>query len=286
MPRDKDKKTEEGIKEIMNVKRVLSGVILFPLVAILLIFGNQYVVDIAIAAISILSIHEFYKAFRTGKKANPVSWLGYLAGAMIALIHVLPITWILKTIGVLLPISILILFLYVIITNLKINIQDIAITFFGIFYVVIFLMFIPIIRENLPNGKLLIWYVFFTAWGTDIFAYIVGKTLGKRHYTQISPNKTIEGCIGGIVGAVVLTTIYTACCQFIFKVQFNYIAIMFICLLLSIVSQIGDLAASSIKRYTGIKDFSNLIPGHGGMLDRIDSIIFIAPFAYFLFMIL
>lgn len=286
MPRDKDKKTEEGIKEIMNVKRVLSGVILFPLVAILLIFGNQYIVDIAIAAISVLSIHEFYKAFKTSKKANPVSWLGYLAGAMIALIHVLPITWVLKTIGVLLPISILVLFLYVIITNLKINIQDIAITFFGIFYVVIFLMFIPIIRENLPNGKLLIWYVFFTAWGTDIFAYVVGKTLGKRHYTQISPNKTIEGCLGGIVGAVVLTTIYTACCQFIFKVQFNYIAMMFICLLLSIVSQIGDLAASSIKRYTGIKDFSNLIPGHGGMLDRIDSIIFIAPFAYFLFMML
>ena len=147
----------------MNVKRVISGLVLFPIVAILLVFGNQYVVDIAIAGIALMSIHEFYKAFRTGKKANPISWLGYIAAIMISLIHVVPISWILKTIGILLPITILILFLYVIITNLKVNIQDIAITFLGIFYIVIFLMYIPIIRENLPNGNFLVWYVFFTA---------------------------------------------------------------------------------------------------------------------------
>ncbi|MCI9177980.1 MAG: phosphatidate cytidylyltransferase [Clostridia bacterium] len=184
------------------------------------------------------------------------------------------------------PISIIVLFLYVISTNLKRNIQDIAITFFGIFYIVIFLMYISVIREDLKNGAFLIWYVFFTAWGTDIFAYIVGKWIGKHHFTQISPNKTIEGCIGGVFGAILLTTIYTATCQFIFHIEFNYLIMGIICFVLSLLSQIGDLAASSIKRYTGIKDFSNLIPGHGGMLDRIDSIIFIAPFAYFLFMLI
>lgn len=270
----------------MNVKRVVSGLVLFPLVAILLIFGNQYVVDIAIAGIAIMSIHEFYKAFKTGKKANPISWIGYVAAAMISLIHVLPGKWALKTIGVLLPISILILFLYIIATNSKINIADIAITFFGIFYVVIFLMYISVIREDLTNGNFLIWYVFFTAWGTDIFAYIVGKWSGKHHFTQISPNKTIEGCIGGIFGALLLTTLYTVACQFIFHISFDYLIMLLICFVLSLLSQIGDLAASSIKRYTGIKDFSHLIPGHGGMLDRIDSIIFIAPFAYFLFMLI
>lgn len=270
----------------MNVKRVISGLVLFPIVAILLVFGNQYVVDIAIAGIALMSIHEFYKAFRTGKKANPISWLGYIAAIMISLIHVVPISWILKTIGILLPIAILILFLYVIITNLKVNIQDIAITFFGIFYIVIFLMYIPIIRENLPNGNFLVWYVFFTAWGTDIFAYVIGKWRGKHHFTQVSPNKTIEGCIGGILGGILLTTLYTIACQFIFEINFNYVTMLFICLVLSLLSQIGDLAASAIKRYTGIKDFSHLIPGHGGMLDRIDSIIFIAPFAYFLFMLI
>ena len=74
----------------MNVKRVVSGLVLFPMVAILLIFGNQYIVDIAISAIAILSIHEFYKAFRAGNKANPVNWLGYIAAGMISLIHILP----------------------------------------------------------------------------------------------------------------------------------------------------------------------------------------------------
>ena len=87
-------------------------------------------------------------------------------------------------------------------------------------------------------------------------------------------------------GAILLTTLYTVACQFIFNIQFNYIIMISICFVLSLISQIGDLAASAVKRYTGIKDFSNLIPGHGGMLDRIDSIIFIAPFAYFLFMLI
>ena len=270
----------------MNVKRVVSGLVLFPIVAILLILGNQYVVDIAIAAIAIMSIHEFYKAFRTAKKANPISWLGYIAAAMISLIHVVPRLWILKTIGILLPLSIIILFLYVITSKLKRNIQDITITFFGIFYIVIFLMYISVIREDLENGAFLIWYVFFTAWGTDIFAYVIGKCFGKHHFTEISPHKTIEGCIGGIFGAILLTTLYTVACQFIFNIQFNYIIMISICFVLSLISQIGDLAASAVKRYTGIKDFSNLIPGHGGMLDRIDSIIFIAPFAYFLFMLI
>lgn len=270
----------------MNVKRVVSGLVLFPLVVVLLVFGNKYIVDVAVSIIAIMSLHEFYKAFRTGNKANPIDWIGYLAAAMISIIHIVPSNWILKTIGLLLPVSILLLFLHVIITDLKIDIKDIAVTFFGICYIVIFLMFIPIIHENLRNGKFLIWYVFFSAWGTDIFAYFIGKAFGKHHFTEISPNKTIEGCIGGIFGAILLTTLYTVACNHIFNVQFSYAVMAVVSFVLSLLSQIGDLAASSIKRYAGIKDFSNLIPGHGGMLDRIDSIVFIAPFAYFLFMML
>ncbi len=270
----------------MNVKRLVSGLVLFPIVAIVLVFGNQYIVDVAIAIIAIMSLHEFYKAFRTSGKANPIGWLGYLSAALISLIHVIPITWTVKTIGLILPIAILILFLYVIITKLKVNITDIAVTLFGIFYIVIFLMYIPIIREDLPNGKILVWFVLFAAWGTDIFAYLIGKNFGKHHFTEISPNKTIEGCVGGIVGGIILLTGYAAICQLAFGVEYNYFYVVVIALVLSILSQIGDLAASAIKRYTGIKDFSHLIPGHGGMLDRIDSIVFIAPFAYFLLMLL
>lgn len=270
----------------MNLKRIVSSVILFPIVAAIFIFGNKYVVDVFISIVAIMSLHEFYKAFRTGEKANPISWIGYIAAAMISIIHILPEGWILKSIGIMLPVLLCALFLYVIITNLKTNIVDIAVTFLGIFYIVIFLMYIPVINENLEHGKILIWYLFITSWGTDIFAYAIGRRWGKHHFTEISPKKTIEGCIGGILGAVILTLIYSFACQQLFNIQFNYILVVIFTIILSVLSQIGDLTASSIKRYTGIKDFSNLIPGHGGMLDRIDSCIFTAPFAYFLFILL
>lgn len=270
----------------MNIKRFLSGIILFPIVAVIIIFGNKYVLDITVAIVAIMSIHEFYKAFHTSKKANPINWIGYLAAGLISIIHIVPMNMVLKIIAILLPTSMLVLFSYVIGSNGKRTIQDIAITFFGVFYIAIFLMFIPIIRENLQNGKLLIWFIFFSAWGTDIFAYLVGKTIGKHHFTEISPNKTIEGCIGGTIGAIVIVVIYAVICNLVFKTQFNYALVTLVGVLLSLVGQVGDLAASTIKRYTGIKDFSNLIPGHGGMLDRIDSVIFIAPFAYFLLTLL
>lgn len=270
----------------MNVKRVVSGLVLFPVAAIILIFGNGFVVDIAVAVLAIMCLHEFYKAFRTSEKATPVSFIGYITAAMLSLIHIIPKEWIVKTIGLLLPTILAILFIYVIIKKLKINIIDIAVTFFGICYIVVFLMFISIIHTNLNNGKLLIWFVFIAAWGTDIFAYIIGKAIGKHHFTEISPKKTIEGCIGGTLGAVIMAILYSIVCKNIFSVEFNYLGVAIITIILSILSQIGDLSASSVKRFAGIKDFSNLIPGHGGMLDRIDSVIFVAPFAYFLFMIL
>lgn len=225
---------------------------------------------------------NFIKHFAPVGKAHPVDWIGYIAAAAISIIHVLPLSMVLRTIGLLLSAAVLILFAYVIATNGKRTIQDISITFFGIFYIVIFLMFIPIIHANLPNGKILIWFVFFSAWGTDIFAYLVGKNFGKHHFTEISPNKTIEGCIGGVIGAIIMLVIYAIVCNSLFNTQMNYGFVIIVSALLSMVSQVGDLSASAVKRYNGIKDFSNLIPGHGGMLDRIDSIIFIAPFAYFL----
>ena len=268
----------------MNVKRFLSGILLFPIFAVIMIFGNKYIIDISVSIIAIMSLHEFYKAFRG--KAKPIEWIGYIIAALIAVIHIIPSNLILPIIGAIIPISIMVLFARVIFSNMKFNIVDISITFFGICYIVLFLMFAPIIRENITNGKILIWYVFLASWGTDIFAYLIGKHFGKHKFTQISPNKSIEGCIGGILGAVIAILIYTFVCNNVFNMSINYFYAIFISILLSCIRQIGDLAASSIKRYCGIKDYSNLIPGHGGMLDRIDSVIFVLPFAYFLLMII
>lgn len=268
----------------MNIKRYVSGLVLFPIFAILMVFGNKYMIDIAISIISIMCLHEFYKAFRG--KAKPISWVGYIVAIAIGVIHMIPSNLILPIVAAFIPISIMVLFVRSILSELKLNIIDIAVTFFGICYVVLFLVFASIIREDLPNGKILVWFVFFSAWGTDIFAYLIGKHFGKHKFTTISPNKTIEGCIGGIVGATLIILAYTYVCNEMLEMHFSYFYAAFVAILLSITSQIGDISASSIKRYCGIKDYSNLIPGHGGMLDRIDSVIFILPFAYFLLMLL
>ena len=265
----------------MDIKRVSSALIGFPIVACILIFGNKYLVDICVSIIAMMSLHEYFHSFKDEKKNHDLSWIAYIAAALISIIHIIPSDYILKTIAAIIPISILVLFAQIIATNMKYNIKDIAITFFGICYIVIFLMYIPLIRE-MQNGRILIWYVFFTAWGTDVFAYCIGKRFGKHKFSEVSPNKSIEGCIAGTIGAIVISLIYTLICNTYFGMSFSYLYIILIAVVLSLVGQLGDFAASSIKRYTGIKDFSNLIPGHGGMLDRIDSVIFIAPFAYFL----
>ena len=138
--------------------------------------------------------------------------------------------------------------------------------------------------EGKVSGKLLIWYVFLSAWGTDTLAYLVGVKFGKTKFSKVSPNKSIEGCIAGTVGAIVFCLIYTFAINKIGGFEISYLSIGISSLVLSLIGQIGDFSASVIKRYFGVKDFSNMFPGHGGMLDRIDSVMFIAPFAYMMFL--
>lgn len=265
------------------MSRIISALILFPIVLVVLIFGNVYVTDIAFAVVALIAMNEYFNAFK--EKAKPVKWLGYLACILIAFIHIIPVEKVVLALGIGIPVVILVLFLQVIITNMKTTYNDIAITFFGICYIVGFTLFLPLLLGR-SDGKILIWYIVIFAWCTDVFAYVVGKFFGKHKFSKVSPNKSIEGCIGGTIGAIIIGLIYTAVINNCFDMNISYPAICAIGLALSIIGQVGDFAASSIKRYTGIKDFSNLIPGHGGMLDRIDSVIFIAPFAYFLLTII
>lgn len=263
----------------MNINRYLTGLIGFPIVACVLVFGNKYLIDVLFALIAALSIYEYNNALKL--KSKPILWLGYFACSLIGVIHIIPKEYFMGIIGLLIPVTVLVLFLHVIISNMKINIQDIANTFFGICYIVIFLMFMPLLM-GVKNGKLLIWYVLFAAWGTDTCAYLIGKKWGKHKFSQISPKKSIEGCIGGTLGALIFIIPYTIFLNNNYNMNINYVYITIVGLILSIIGQIGDFSASSIKRFVGIKDYGNLLPGHGGMLDRIDSVIFIAPFAYFL----
>lgn len=270
---------EDHRSDNMKLKRILSGVIGLPIVALILIFGNIYVIDVVFSIVAIIAIHEYFNSFK--ENCKPVKWLGYLSCILIAFIHVIPSEYWLTTLALSIAIIIATLFIQIVVTNMKTTIKDIMVTFFGICYITFFLIFIPLLH-GMENGKYLIWFILIAAWGTDTCAYFVGSKFGKHKFSKISPKKSIEGCIGGTIGSVIIALIYTFAINKLAGLDISYIYIALIGALLSILSQIGDLSASSIKRTVGIKDFGNLIPGHGGMLDRIDSIIFIAPFAYFL----
>ncbi len=267
----------------MDIKRITSGLLGFPLVLIIFLIGNKYIVDVLLAVVTILAMDEYLKAI--SKVCKPIKWIAYLSCIIIALIPIIPKEAIMPITILTIPTILLILFAHVIATNMKTSFKDVAYTFLGIFYIVFFMSFIAII-DGMKDGKILIWYTLIASWGTDIFAYFIGKKFGKHKFSKVSPKKSIEGCIAGTIGALVISLIYTYICNTFWNMEFSYIYVSIMIIILSLIGQIGDFAASSIKRYVDIKDFSNLIPGHGGMLDRIDSLLFLAPFAYMFFTII
>jgi phosphatidate cytidylyltransferase len=156
--------------------------------------------------------------------------------------------------------------------NKKVDIKKVSeIIFIGTY--VVFFMY----HMMLMNGSDYVWLVYIIAFGSDTFAYFTGKMFGRHKlYPEVSPNKTIEGALGGIIGCTILSLIY-----FDYLRINKYIYIIIFSVSASVFSMAGDLAASKIKRENGIKDFGNMLPGHGGILDRFDSVLFVAPIVYY-----
>ena len=262
-----------------NLKRIITALICLPILALILIFGNKYIIDVLFAIVAVISLYEYFHA--TSKEYKSLKVLGYLFAICIAFIHVIPKEILTKAFVMIIPTSICVLFASVIATEMRIKPKDIFSEFFGMCYILGFIIFLPLIYA-LENGKFFIWFVLIAAWGTDTFAYSIGRRIGKHKLTKISPKKSVEGSIAGIFGAIILGVIYTYFINKYVGLNISYLLISIMMFISSILSQLGDLAASSIKREMEIKDYGNLFPGHGGMIDRIDSIIFVAPFIYFL----
>lgn len=157
-------------------------------------------------------------------------------------------------------------------------------TFFACIYAPVMLSFIWLIREW-HGGFYLVWLVFISSWISDTCAYLVGRTFGKHKLAPVlSPKKSVEGSIGGIFGAALIGFLYGFVLQKTNTLNLPYQALYFALIggVGSVLSQLGDLAASGIKRDHDIKDYGKLIPGHGGIMDRFDSVIVTAPLIYFL----
>lgn len=175
------------------------------------------------------------------------------------------------------------LFVYVL-TFPKYQAEQIAFAVFSFLYAPVMLSFIDFIRMG-ENGIYMVWFILICSWGSDTCAYCVGKLFGKKKiFPILSPKKSLEGCIGGVLGAALIGVLYGWFVMVRKPEDLGFIAL--ICALGAVVSMVGDLAASAIKRNRGIKDYGKLIPGHGGIMDRFDSVIATAPLIYFLSIIL
>lgn len=249
--------------------RVLSGLIMTPLLIVVVLGGK--VLALACFIIGIMGVREFYNGFKALKinPAYPVAYISTVALYAINLLTEQSEWYMLWLFG-----SILISLLYLFKIEER-NLEDAMATITGIVYVVFFSFHVTLVEQT--EYSVLVWLIFLTAFGTDVMAYFTGYAFGKHKLCPtISPKKTIEGAIGGTLGSVLLCGVFGY-----FFAPTVFFHCMIIGVLGGIVSQFGDLTASIFKRKMGIKDYGNLIPGHGGILDRFDSVLFTAPIIYY-----
>ena len=258
--------------------RIISGLIMLPMLAVLY-FGG-YVLMAACFGLTLAAIYEFFKGFDSmeTKPSYPVAafstvllygytlYLG-LSGSPKGDLESPFMFWVFITVAA----SLIYLFKIE-----KRQLQDAMATVTGTLYIALF-AFHMVLVDQTGKPSILIWIIIFSAFGTDVFAYFTGLALGRHKLCpSISPKKTVEGAIGGVMGSIII------CGAFGYFFAEEYlIHCIILGILGGIVSQLGDLTASIFKRKMGIKDYGHLIPGHGGILDRFDSVLFTAPMVYY-----
>lgn len=257
--------------------RLLSGIVLV-LAALGLIITGGDVLFFALLLISGIGMFELYRIFHIEKELPGI--VGYAAAVVYYCnlrFEFLP-DLMLFVIGFL----VLLMFVYVF-TYPKYKTEQILAAFFGVFYVAVMLSYVYQTRM-LPAGAYIVWLIFLCSWGCDTCAYCVGMLIGKHKMSpKLSPKKSVEGAVGGVIGAALLTVIYGMIFKNAMGVTTTQVYVLAaISAVGALISMVGDLTASAIKRNYEIKDYGKLIPGHGGILDRFDSVIFTAPIIYFL----
>lgn len=274
--------------------RLISGILLVA-IALVTILAGKGVLAVTLCLISLIAYKELTKACSVhteDKKCNAPEFAGMM---MTVLYYVLlavtlwgkntngeglaqayPVVMIMNVIGL-----ILYLFIYVF-TFPRYKAPQIMAAMFSWLYAPVMLSFIYLIREGFVYGSYLVWLIFLCSWGSDTCAYAVGVLFGKHKMTpKLSPKKSVEGAVGGVVGAALLFVLYAHFA--VNKYTDTTIPLLLAAVLGAagaLVSMVGDLAASAIKRDHNIKDYGKLIPGHGGIMDRFDSVIISAPLIF------
>lgn len=257
--------------------RILTTIVVLPIIMFLIYYGSWPLL-LTLCVASIIGIYEFYKAINLED-----SILKYGTGLFVIMIY---INYYIKNqdFGHIL----LIFFIFFVLATYvmefpKISLEQLAYTAFTSGYIIYLLMHIAFVRNDVTYGKWFVWLIFVIAFCSDSGAYFAGVNLGKRKLApKLSPNKTIEGAIGGILGAGFASLIFGYIMYSFGPIsELSQVPVFFLIGSIgSLVSQMGDLVGSAMKRQTGIKDFGKIIPGHGGILDRMDSILVTAAYVY------
>lgn len=262
--------------------RVLSGAIVAVVMLLFTWLGGAYL-GLFLMCVSVIGQYEFYRA--TGviagdMKVSIPSVIGFGGTLFYYVFLLIPALDAVSMMFVLVLTLVVLMAVYVF-TFPKYKADEIAFSFFGFFYVSIMLSFIYLTR-TLPEGIYIVWLIFFSSWFCDVFAYLTGMLTGKHKLAPVlSPKKSVEGAVGGVVFPAIFGALYGYCINRYVSSGFPVAAFTALTAIGAIVSQIGDLGASAVKRNFEIKDYGSIIPGHGGILDRFDSVIFTAPMIYF-----
>ncbi len=253
--------------------RLISGIILVA-VALATIMSGGIVLLCTLLCVSLIGMHELYRAADVQK--DGFSSLG-IAGFLCAAAYYILIWFDFEKYGTLMMVlTIIILMCVYVFSYPRFHSDQVMAAYFGVMYVAVMLSYIYLTR-GMQDGKFIVWLIFLCSWGCDTCAYCVGMLIGKHKMAPVlSPKKSVEGAVGGVAGAALLGFIYAL------ATHGRPAEYALICACGSLISMVGDLAASAIKRNRGIKDYGSLIPGHGGILDRFDSVIFTAPVIYYL----
>ncbi len=258
------------------VKRIISGICLVIIAAPALYFGGWFLYALCLF-ISLVGNYELLRV--AGLEKSPLGICVYIATIFYyILLDCLDNRYSLLVLAA----AFLALMTIYVFTFPRYKAENIMWSFFGIIYVTMMLAYIYETR-NLDNGVYIVWLIFVSSWGNDTFAYFTGVFIGKHKMAPVlSPKKSIEGAVGGVVGATALGIIYGSIVSSrMTEVLVNPVLTFAVASCFgAMLAIVGDLAASAIKRNYNVKDYGRLIPGHGGILDRFDSVIFTAPVVY------
>ena len=259
----------------MFLKRLLSGIVLLAAAIALFYIGGMPLLAV-FCVISLIGQRELYHAIGIDHKG--LAAIGYV----LTIIYYILVSYDGMAYMTCMIVSSLLLFMTAyVVTFPEYKTEQVTGAFFGMCYVSVLMSFVYHTR-SMPDGVYFVWLILLSAWGSDTLAYCTGRLFGRHKMaSKLSPKKTVEGAVGGILGAALLGFIYGSIFKTGFTTDYPQAVCALSCAAGAVISMIGDLAASAIKRNHDIKDYGKLIPGHGGVLDRFDSILFAAPAIYY-----